>query len=225
MHRETVFIIDDDASVRDALTLLLSLRGHACAAFASAEDFLAALQPTWRGCVIADIRMSGMSGLELQTMLRERALPLPVIVITAHGDVSAARQAFRADAVDFIEKPFDGEQLLRAVEAGLEGIRAVATARGAAARVAALPDLPAVAAATAIERASDGALGTVASALSPREHEVMGLLVQGLHNRRIAEELGISHRTVEVHKARVLEKLGVRSVVELVRLVDRKDGH
>ena len=116
MHRETVFIIDDDSSVRDALMLLLSLRGHACAAFASAEDFLAALQPGWRGCVVADIRMSGMSGLQLQAMLREQGLPLPVIVITAHGDVAAARQAFMADAVDFLEKPFDSDALFDRIQ-------------------------------------------------------------------------------------------------------------
>lgn len=223
MHRETVFIIDDDTSVRDALALLLSLRGHACAAFASAEDFLAALQPGWRGCVVADIRMSGMSGLQLQAMLREQGLPLPVIVITAHGDVAAARQAFMADAVDFLEKPFDGEQLLRAVEAGLAGVRAVSAAQAAPARDAAV--LTTTAPAPAAERKTAHARAPVAPVLSPRETEVMGLLVQGLHNRRIAEELGISHRTVEVHKARVLEKLGVRSVVELVRRVDGKDGH
>lgn len=210
MHRETVFIIDDDSSVRDALTLLLSLRGNVCAAFASAEDFLSALQADWRGCVVADIRMSGMSGLELQALLRERSLPLPVIVITAHGDVAAARQAFMADAVDFIEKPFDGEQLLGAVEAALAQLRA-ATAPPAA-------PMPA-------ECGSEGARAETDAALSPREQEVMGLLVQGLHNRRIAEELGISHRTVEVHKARILEKLGARSVVELVRIADRRNGH
>lgn len=204
MHRETAFIIDDDASVRDALTLLLSLRGHACAAFASAEDFLAALQPGWRGCVVADIRMSGMSGLQLQALLRQQGLPLPFIVITAHGDVAAARQAFMADAVDFLEKPFDGEQLLRAVDSALTGIRAVAVAAGKTA--------------PAPQRPGDQA------GLSAREREVMALLIRGLHNRRIAEELGISHRTVEVHKARVLEKLGVRSVIELVRLVDRRSG-
>jgi FixJ family two-component response regulator len=225
MHRETVFTIDDDSSVRDALMLLLSLRGHACAAFASAEDFLAALQPSWRGCVVADIRMSGMSGLQLQAMLREQGLPLPVIVITAHGDVAAARQAFMADAVDFLEKPFDGEQLLRAVEAGLAGVRAVATAQATPARAATGPVRPVLATTPESARAPANAHHAAAPTLSPREHEVMGLLVQGLHNRRIAEELGISHRTVEVHKARVLEKLGVRSVVELVRLVDRKDGH
>ena len=223
MHRETVFIIDDDSSVRDALLLLLSLRGHACAAFASAEDFLAALQPDWRGCVVADIRMSGMSGLQLQAMLREQGVPLPVIVITAHGDVAAARQAFMADAVDFLEKPFDGEQLLRAVEAGLAGACAVATAQAASALSATVPVLPSLPLTAEAARATATAHRAVAPTLSPREHEVMGLLVQGLHNRRIAEELGISHRTVEVHKARVLEKLGVRSVIELVRLVDRKD--
>ena len=192
MHRDTVFIVDDDASVRDALSLLLSLRGHATATFASAEDFLAALKPEWRGCAVADIRMPGLSGLELQRQLAERGPQLPLIIITAHGDVTAARQAFLADAVDFIEKPFDGEQLLKAVEHALSGPR---TAPGAPARST--------------------------SPLSAREREVMVLMVKGLHNRRIAEQLGISPRTVEVHKARVMDKLGVRSLVELVRLVDR----
>lgn len=196
-HRETVFIVDDDASVRDALVLLLSLRGHASASFASAEDFLSAVQPGWRGCVVADIRMGGLSGLQMQAVLRERRLPLPVIVITAHGDVAAARQAFLAEAVDFLEKPFDAEQLLRAVDLALAGTRALRA-----------PPPPAPAAAPL-------------SPLSPRETEVMDLLVRGLHNRHIADELGISRRTVEVHKARVLDKLGVRNVVELVRRVDR----
>lgn len=222
MHRETVFIIDDDASVRDALMLLLSLRGHVCAAFASAEDFLTALQPGWRGCVVADIRMSGMSGLQLQALLRDQGLPLPVIVITAHGDVAAARQAFMADAVDFLEKPFDGEQLLRAVESALTGVRAMTAAQATPSRGRAGGDAAAPVDALAPPIAQGAPRPAATPVLSPREHEVMGLLVQGLHNRRIAEELGISHRTVEVHKARVLEKLGVRSVVELVRLVDRK---
>jgi FixJ family two-component response regulator len=188
MHRETVFIVDDDASVRDALSLLLSLRGHASATFASAEDFVAAVKPDWRGCVVADIRMPGMSGLQLQAWLREQGLALPMIVITAHGDVAAARQAFRADAVDFLEKPFDGAQLVAAVEQALGSARAAAPPPGSG-----------------------------EAALSPREREVMALLVEGLHNRRIAAQLGISPRTVEVHKARVLDKLGVTSVIELVR--------
>ena len=198
MHRDTVFIVDDDASVRDALSLLLSLRGYVSATFANAEDFLGALQPDWRGCVVVDIRMPGMSGLELQRCLLEGGSTLPVIVITAHGDVAAARQAFLADAVDFIEKPFDGEQLLTAIENALAGVRTVAAAQAAAST-------------------ARPALGQ----LSAREREVMALMVKGLHNRRIAEELGISPRTVEVHKARVMEKLGVRNLVDLVRLVDQ----
>jgi FixJ family two-component response regulator len=198
MHRETVFVVDDDASIRDSLSLLLSLRGYATALFANAEDFLAALQPDWRGCVVADIRMPGMSGLELQRCLLERGPNLPVIVITAHGDVAAARLAFLAEAVDFIEKPFDGKQLLGAIENALAGFRALDSAQAKAAAVRPM-------------------LGQ----LSAREHEVMTLMVKGLHNRRIAEELGISPRTVEVHKARVMEKLGAQNIVDLVRLVDK----
>lgn len=198
MHRDTVFIVDDDASVRDALSLLLSLRGYVTATFASAEDFLQALQPDWRGCVVADIRMPGMSGLELQRCLLDGGPTLPLIVITAHGDVAAARQAFLADAIDFIEKPFDGDQLLTAIESALAGLRALATVKETATR-------------------PRHAVGQ----LSAREREVMALMVKGLHNRRIAEELGISPRTVEVHKARVMEKLGVGNLVDLVRLVDQ----
>jgi FixJ family two-component response regulator len=200
VHRETVFLVDDDASVRDALSLLLSLRGYAVATFASAEDFVAAIQLDWRGCVVLDIRMPGMSGLELQQVLREKGPPLPVIIITAHGDVAAARQAFLADAVDFIEKPFDGEQLMAAIQNALAGLRAVTRAETPPSTQPA-PAAP--------------------SRLSAREREVMALMVKGLHNRRIAEELGISARTVEVHKARVMEKAGARSLVDLVRLVDQ----
>lgn len=193
--RETVFIVDDDASVRDSLSLMLSLHGYATATFASAEDFLTAWQPQWRGCVIADVRLGGMSGLELQQQLRARMPDLPVVVITAHGDVAAARQAFLSSAVDFIEKPFEPQQILQAVEH--------ACRRLAAGSAPAAPAVPA--------------------ALSDRERQVMALLVEGLDNRAIGTRLGISHRTVEIHKARVLEKTGARNVLELVRLVDR--GH
>lgn len=201
MHHHTVFIVDDDASVRDALALLLSLKGHACSTFASAEDFLAAFRPEWGGCIVADIRMSGMTGLQLQAVLREREVTIPMIIITAHGDVAAARQAFLADAVDFLEKPFDGSELLDAVQ------MALSTTRTGSDKI-----VPADTALLASQKATPE--------LSPREQEVMALLVQGLHNRGIAKTLGISHRTVEVHKARVLEKLGVRSVIELVRLTE-----
>lgn len=215
MHRDTVFIVDDDASVRDALSLLLSLHGHATATFASAEDFLAALQPGWRGCVVLDIRMPGLSGLELQQRLLDVAPALPVVMITAHGDVAAARQAFLAHAVDFIEKPFDAEQLLGAIRSALAGGHGT---QGGRAGAAGAPGAPPAGAAPARDA------GTALATLSAREREVMALLVQGLHNRRIAEELGISPRTVEVHKARVLDKLGVNNVVELVRRIGPDRG-
>lgn len=192
--RDTVYIVDDDPSVRDALALLLSLRGHLTATFACAEDFLSATPADATGCAVIDIRMPGLSGLDLQQRMRRDGYSLPVVVITAHGDVAAARQAFLADAVDFIEKPFEGEQLLAAIDTAL------AQGRHAAPPVAPDP----------------------ATALSAREREVMALMVKGLHNRRIAERLGISPRTVEVHKARVMDKLGVSSLVDLVRLVDRR---
>jgi two-component system response regulator FixJ len=190
-HRQTVFIVDDDASVRDALALLLSLRGYPTAVFACAEDFLRALEPQWRGVVIADIRMPGMSGLEMQEALARHPSRLPVIVVTAHSDVAAARQAFRFHAVDFLEKPFDHERLLAAIEQALR-------------------ELPPDAA----------SIGTrpAATALSAREREVMALVVDGLDNRSVGERLGISPRTVEVHKARVMNKLGARNLAELIRI-------
>ncbi len=189
VHQRTVFIVDDDASVRDSLSLLLSLRGYATAVFSSAEAFLGVLSPRWQGCVVADIRMPGMSGLAMQQAMVERGVQLPVIIITAHGDIAAARQAFKAAAVDFFEKPFDDELLVQAIDAALSGLATTAAAtplRG--------------------------------SALSPRERQVHELIVAGLDNRGIAERLGISPRTVEVHKARLMSKLGARNLAELIRL-------
>ncbi len=191
VHRQTVFIVDDDPAVRDALALLLSLHGHATAVFACAEDFLKALEPGWRGVVVADIRMPGMSGLEMQEALASHPARLPVIVITAHADVATARQAFKFHAADFLEKPFDHEQLLRAVESAMRG-------------------LP--------EAAAEIGTRPVANTLSGREREVMALVVEGLDNRSIAGRLGISPRTVEVHKSRVMTKLGARNLAELIRI-------
>lgn len=200
MHRNTVFVVDDEHSVRDALSLLLSLRGYATATFASAEDFIGALQPEWHGCIVADIRMSGMSGLEMQQRLRDSQCRLPIIFITAHGDVAAARQAFLAEAVDFIEKPFDGEVLLSAIDKAMSSSPPPA------------------------QSSEPSPSGASTRQLSPREQEVMALMMKGMHNRGIAEALQISPRTVEVHKARVLEKHGVRSVLDLVRLLEQGPG-
>jgi FixJ family two-component response regulator len=194
---DTVYIVDDDASVRDALSLMLSLKGFATATFGNAEDFLATARADWKGCVLADIRMPGLSGLDLLDEVRQRFPGLAVVVVTAHGDVAAARRAFLADAADFVEKPFDSSHILAAIANASTKL---------ATHAASLP------------RAPRGKLpGEV---LTGRERQVLDLVMQGLHNRQIATQLGISPRTVEVHKARVMEKLGVSSVVELVRLHD-----
>jgi FixJ family two-component response regulator len=189
--RTTVFIVDDDASVRDALSLLLSLRGYATASFACAEDFLGALDAQWRGVVLADIRMPGMSGLAMQQRLASLPQPLPVVIITGHGDINAAREAFRHDAVDFLEKPFEQNALLQAVENAARRLGSTEPSRGT--------------------RPQE-------STLSAREREVMQLVVQGLDNRSIGEQLGISPRTVEVHKSRLMAKLGARNLAELMRI-------
>ncbi|MBI5007976.1 MAG: response regulator transcription factor [Nitrosomonadales bacterium] len=191
----TVYMVEDDAPVRDALGLLLGLQGYPVAMFGDAESFLSALKPDWRGCALIDIRMPGMDGLSLQKHLRETGCDLPVIVMTAHGDVDSARDAFRSQAVDFLEKPVEQNRLFAAIEE--------AFARQAATHQAEL---------------QQGEFARLLATLTPREKEVMEMVVAGRHNREIAELLGISPRTVEVHKARMMAKLQVSCVPDLVRL-------
>ena len=174
------------------------MRGYRTAVFASAEDFLQAFQPEWAGCLVADIRMSGMDGLSLQRTLNDMDSLLPVIIVTGHGDVSSAREAFKARAVDFLEKPFEEDKLIAAIE---EAFSMQQRQR---------QDLD-----RRIQR--DQLLGE----LTPREREVFELVVMGRHNREIAPELNISVRTVEVHKARLMAKLGVDNVADLVRVALR----
>lgn len=194
----TIYVVDDDAAVRDSLALLLSLHGHPTAIFASAEDFLAAARPDWAGCAVLDIRMPGMDGLALLAAMKARGIALPAVVVTAHGDVATARAAFKGDAVDFLEKPFEEAALMAAIDACLARERQ---------RLAAGQE----------ERRRSASL----ESLSAREREVLEELLLGLHNRDIGERLGISPRTVEVHKARILAKLGARNVVDLIRLLNR----
>ncbi len=191
----TVFIVDDDPSVRDALGLLLGLEGLSVALFADAESFLAAHRPLWRGCLLIDIRMPGMTGLALQQRLLQLGCRIPVVVMTGHGDVESAREAFRAQAVDFLEKPIDHERLLRAIDEAFRRQDA-----------------------TQEHQERSAASSRLLATLTPREEEVMEQVVRGRHNREIARELGISPRTVEVHKARLMAKLQVDSVADLVRL-------
>lgn len=194
MHSKTVFIVDDDAAVRDSLALLLSLRGYPTAVFSCAEDFLRVIDPQWRGCVVVDIRMPGMSGLDLQAALAGHPAAMPVIIITGHGDIAAARQAFKAAAIDFLEKPFDDDALVEAIERAFAG-----SAEG-----------------------RDDLAWPIQASLSAREREVMRHVVDGLDNRRIGSLLGISARTVEVHKSRLMAKLGVGGLAELIRLTSRR---
>jgi FixJ family two-component response regulator len=190
----TVFTIDDDPAVRDSIALMLGLAGFRTALFADAEAFLAAYREDWVGCVVADLRLPGMSGLELQAELRRRGSALPVVIITAHGDIPAARAAFQAQAVDFLEKPFDDVQLRAAINTAfqLEKRRVLRA------------------------HARRGDIERIAR-LTVREREVMEHAAKGMHAKEIAAALGISPRTVEVHKTRLMAKLGVRNVAELVR--------
>lgn len=191
----TVFIVDDDPAVRDALSLLLGIQDYRVAVFGDAESFLKAYKSEWRGCLVLDIRMPGMDGLTLQKHLAQLGSELPVIIMTGHGDVASAREAFRAFAVDFLEKPLDHRKLLAAIADAFSRQRT---------RVVAEMNR------SDIER--------LLARLTPREREVMARVVAGQHNRDIAAELGISARTVEVHKARMMDKLGVNNVADLVRL-------
>lgn len=191
----TVFIVDDDASVRDSLGLLLGLRGYRTALFADAASFLSAMRPDWQGCLIIDIRMPGMNGLELQRELLRQGCALPVVIITGHGDVGSAREAFRSDAIDFLEKPLNETKLLQAIDEALK--RQSASIK---------------------TRQQQEQFTRRLEELTPREHEVMDLVVAGRHNREIAEELGISPRTVEVHKARMMAKLDADNIPQLVRI-------
>lgn len=191
----TVFIVEDEQPVRDALTLLLGLRGFAATVFADADSFLKAYQPDWAGCVLLDIRMPGIDGLTLQKRLVEIGCRMPVIIMTGHGDVDSARQAFRAQAVDFLEKPLDQGRLMSAIQ---EAFQRQSIQAGA--------------------QESVDQIRQQMEKLTPRELEVMNHVVIGRHNRDIALELGISVRTVEVHKARMMTKLKAESVADLVRL-------
>jgi len=191
----TVFLIDDDPGVRDSLTLLLSLKGVRTQPFANAESFIETYRPDCSGCVLTDLRMPGMTGLELQAVLRERQVDVPVVVLTAHGDVATARAALKNGAFDFLEKPIDDAMLVDVLRNALRADRerrAAVTARSSAdAR---------------IER------------LTGREREILTLIAAGHQNRDIATQLGISPRTVEVHKARIMEKLECDSLAELIRM-------
>lgn len=192
-----VHVIDDDPPVRDSLRWLLEGEGLEVQTHASAEAFLAGFSSERPACAIVDLRMPGMSGLDLQEELLRRRARLPLVFVTAHGDVPLAVRAMRRGAVDFVEKPFSDEHLVQAVRRALDGLSGEPAATDA----------------------SPGELRARAAALSTREREVLALVVDGQSSKSIAAALGIAIKTVEAHRARIMDKLGAASLAGLVRIV------
>jgi FixJ family two-component response regulator len=191
-----VRVVDDDASVLKSLGRLLRAAGFAVRTFPSSQQFLQQHDPEAPGCVVLDLSMPGLNGLQLQQALARFDAPCPVIFITGYGDVPASVRAMKAGAIDFLLKPFDQAQLLNAVRTAIEKDRSARAAR-----------------------AARSTLGARVAALTPREREVMAHVVAGRLNKQIAAELGTAEKTVKVHRARVMKKMGVTSVAELVPLV------
>jgi len=192
----TVYIVDDDNGVRSSIRVLMKSVGLPAITFASAQEFLAGYHPNHPGCLVLDIRMPGMSGLELQETLNDKGAVIPVIFITGHGDVPMAVEAMRHGAFDFLQKPFRDQDLIDRIQQALardhetrESLREHGRTR---ARIA---------------------------SLTPREKEVLDLLTAGKANKMMAQDLGLSQRTVEIHRAHVMEKMGAKSVAQLVRMV------
>jgi two-component system response regulator FixJ len=197
----TVYLIEDDADLRESLDALLEVSGFAPRSFATAEEFLATGMNDRPACVVVDLRLPGMSGLDLQQKLADAQPSLPVIVVTGHGDVASARAALRTGALDFLEKPVQPKELIEAVTLALESD------------------------AQALERTREREqVRERLARLTPRELEVFQRITEGLHNREIAGDLGISPRTVEVHRARLMDKLDARRIADLFRLRLSMDG-
>jgi FixJ family two-component response regulator len=194
----TVFVVDDYAPGRKSISRLLRTAGYSVAAFASAKEFLTQYDPQTPGCLVLDLAMPEVSGLELQSMLAEKGSLVPIVFLTAHGDVRKSVQAMKHGASDFLTKPVNDEDLLGAVRAAIEKDRALRR-----------------------ERAELSEIRARLATLTPREREVLEYVVAGKLNKQIAGELGTVEQTVKVHRAHVMEKMKVQSVAELVRLTQR----
>ncbi len=197
----TVCIVDDDDAVRSAMKLLLKTLGVPALTYGSGQEFLADFDPQRKGCLVLDIRMPGMSGLELQQELNARGALMPIIFITGHGDVPMAVEAMQHGAMDFLQKPFRDQDLLDRINKALENDRAGRELLGNRERVQAR-----------------------LAALTPREREVLKLIIAGKANKVIAGDLQLSQRTVEMHRAHVMEKMGANSLAHLVRMVMESEG-
>jgi two-component system response regulator FixJ len=196
MRSDIIALIDDDAAVLDSLRMVLANRGISTECFSSVENFLASADKLSPACIVSDVRMPGLSGLELQNELQARALGMPLILITGHGDIAMAVRAIKAGAFDFIEKPFDNDVLIEAIHRAIEGEARARAQHGTIAEFAA--------------RTAE---------LSPRQRQVLELVAQGLSNKEIALKLGLSPRTVENYRAWVMEKMGAKNLADLVRMV------
>jgi two-component system response regulator FixJ len=194
-ENQVVYIVDDDGAIRNGMAALLNAAGYRCATAPSAHEFLAELPPTPAGCLVLDIGLPGMSGLELQDELSNRGSEMPIIFITGDADVPMAVSAMRKGAIDFLLKPFDDEVLLERIDAALE-----------------------LNAELRQEHDIEAAVEEHVRDLTDREREVLDLVVTGKPNKVIAYDLGVSQRTVEIHRSRVMKKMGARSLAELVRM-------
>jgi len=194
-QHETVFIVDDDAAVRDSLGFLLKSVDIQAQLFTSGDEFLNAYKPDWEGCILLDIRMPGISGMEVQRRLAEEDCSLPIIFITGHGDIPMAVEAMHLGAHDFVQKPFHDQELLDRIQAALTARRSMQDK-------------------AELKRIIQERYNT----LTPRETEVMTAVAKGHANKVIAMDLKLSQRTVEIHRARVMGKMQVRSLAELVKL-------
>lgn len=190
-----VHVVDDDEAIRRSVAFALKTSGFQVRLYESGSDLLKSAAKLEDGCILLDIRMPGMDGLEVQEALKDRGVALPVIIMTGHGDVSLAVRAMKAGALDFIEKPFQKAVLLAAIEQGFGRLKQAAAGR---------------------EQASEAAVKL--QGLTPRERDVLDGLAKGLPNKSIAYDLGISPRTVEIHRANLMTKLGVRSLSEALRI-------
>lgn len=195
LTKATVFVVDDDQAMRNSLKWLIESVGVQVESFASADDFLRHYQAGRAGCLVADVRMPGMSGLDLQDYLVEHNIRIPVVIITGHGDVPMAVRAMKSGAVDFIEKPFNDEVLLDAIR------RAIAFEEQQRSH-----------------ELENHQIQQRLASLTPREHEVMDMVTEGRSNKEIANTLGVSAKTIEAHRARVMEKMRAGSLAELVRM-------
>lgn len=202
LQKPSVYIVDDDEAIRNALRLLLKTAGLSTQIYSSAQEFLASYKSDVAGCLILDVRMPGMSGLDLQKLLLTRHIRIPVIIMTGHGEVSMAVQAMKNGAVDFIEKPFKNDVLLDRVNQAI--------AQDLAERA---------------EQKLHFAAASRISTLTCREREIMALLIQGKRNKIIASELGISNRTVEAHRAKIMEKMQAHSLSDIVRATVGVEDH